>query len=121
MADGAHNVEAVGELVREFARLDPRPVVVFGAMRDKDLPGMLALLRTHAAALVLTRAPSSRAAGAEEFTPFLSLSGVTYREDPGQALAEARALAGPGGRVVVAGSLYLVAAIKRWLAEEGAA
>ncbi len=121
VADGAHNVEAVGELVREFARLDPRPVVVFGAMRDKDLPGMLALLRTHAAALVLTRAPSSRAAGAEEFTPFLSLSGVTYREDPGQALAEARALAGPGGRVVVAGSLYLVAAIKRWLAEEGAA
>jgi folylpolyglutamate synthase/dihydropteroate synthase len=34
---------------------------------------------------------------------------------------EARALAGPDGHVVVAGSLYLVAEIKRWLAEEGAA
>ncbi|MBP7296003.1 MAG: bifunctional folylpolyglutamate synthase/dihydrofolate synthase [Acidobacteria bacterium] len=121
VADGAHNVAAVRELVREIGRLDPRPVVVFGAMRDKDLRGMLALLRPAATALVLTRPPSPRAAGADAYAPLLDDPGVRFREEPGAALMEARALAGPDGHVVVAGSLYLVAEIKRWLAEEGAA
>ena len=121
VADGAHNVAAVRELAREIDRLDPRPVVVFGAMRDKDLRGMLALLRPAAAALVLTRPPSPRAAGADDYAALLGDPGVRFREEPGEALREARALAGPDGHVVVAGSLYLVAEIKRWLAEEGAA
>lgn len=121
VADGAHNVAAVRELIREIDRLDPRPVVVFGAMRDKDLCGMLALLRPAAAALVLTRPPTPRAAGADDYAAWLDDPGVHFRKKPGEALRQARALAGPGGHVVVAGSLYLVAEIKRRMAEGGAA
>ncbi|HQF88279.1 MAG TPA: cyanophycin synthetase [Acidobacteriota bacterium] len=120
VVDGAHNVAAVRELVREIDRFDPRPVVVFGAMRDKDLHGMLALLRPAAAALVLTRPPTPRAAGADDYAAWLDDPGVRFREEPGKALREAQELAGPDGHVVVAGSLYLVAEIKQRVAEEGA-
>jgi len=93
---------------------------VFGAMRDKDLHGMLALLRPAAAALVLTRPPTPRAAGADDYAAWLDDPGVRFREEPGKALREAQELAGPDGHVVVAGSLYLVAEIKQRVAEEGA-
>src|SRR5439155_12697969 len=42
LLDGAHNPAGARALAGYLARLDTRPVLVFGAMRDKDIAGMLA-------------------------------------------------------------------------------
>lgn len=111
--DGAHNPHAIRAVTGEWQTAALRPVVVFGAMRDKDHAVMIALLARQCRAVILTRAPSARAAGLEEFAPHLVPGRVEWREDPRQALARAVEVAAGDTPVYVLGSLYLVAEIKR--------
>ncbi|HPW16943.1 MAG TPA: folylpolyglutamate synthase/dihydrofolate synthase family protein [Candidatus Aminicenantes bacterium] len=67
LLDGAHNVEGVSALaahIREVVRR--RVVLVFGAMRDKDLRAMTRILFSVASTAVLTRVPYKRSASPEE-------------------------------------------------------
>jgi dihydrofolate synthase/folylpolyglutamate synthase len=116
VADGAHNpdgIEVVAEaLVGEFA-VD-RWVVVFGAMGDKDLRSMLAIVGTFANHLVVTAVDDRRAASPEELAELaaeVTDVEVTVVAQPVAALAQATELAGPAGGVAVLGSLYLVGAV----------
>ncbi|MFT2016890.1 bifunctional folylpolyglutamate synthase/dihydrofolate synthase [Streptomyces sp. 796.1] len=86
------------------------PVLVFAAMDDKDVSGMIAPLPTHWP-LVLTRTGSHQAADPNSLHARLSpdrQGPCLTAEDPQAALHRAAELAGPDGLIVVFGSLRLV-------------
>jgi dihydrofolate synthase/folylpolyglutamate synthase len=116
LLDGAHNPAAVRALAAHLAGSPPF-VLLFGVMADKDVEAMTRVLFPLAASVVLTRAPSERAAPPEEIARRAggAASGAAQESDPRRALALARRRAGPRGLVVVAGSLYLVGAVTRIL------
>ncbi len=120
LLDGAHNEDGVAALV---AALDAPPYagrpmhLVFGVVSDKRVEPMLRVLLPRCASATLTRVPTPRTldpdgvlALARSLCPVV---GVT--PSPEAALARARTLAGPDGWVLVAGSLYLVGAVKALL------
>jgi dihydrofolate synthase/folylpolyglutamate synthase len=107
--DGAHNLAGLGYLL---PRLPAREdwVVVASILEDKRPELMLEALSVLGDRLVATQSSNARAltarglaASAEPF--FTHVDAVP---DPHAAVARARALAGPGGAVVVTGSLYLL-------------
>jgi len=116
IVDGAHNQDGMRKLVRSLRLLlrGERPVVLFGAMADKDL-GLVfdELRRLDPARVVFTAAPS---AGARAVRPgALAAQWDAPSEqcpNPRDALAMAGDLAGPDGWVVVTGSLYLIGEVK---------
>jgi dihydrofolate synthase/folylpolyglutamate synthase len=117
LLDGGHNPAALARLAVDVPRLaEGRPItVVFGMMADKDLAGSLAeLRRLRPAAIVFTAAASPRAARPERLAADWGGGEVVP-----EAVAAARRgveLAGPGGLVLVCGSLYLVGEVRPALA-----
>ena len=106
LVDGAHNVpaaEAVRQFLEEFC---PAGVwLIFGAMREKDIPGMIGVLGPVAKQIILTRAANPRAADPEEFKGLVP--GAIIAPDVRAAIRSARQHAPPDSTVLVAGSLYL--------------
>ncbi len=111
--DGCHNP---GAAVRLAEALDegalPRPrVLVHATKPDKDYGGVLDLLAPRCDAVIETSVPGladpntvlPRAIAAARLGTL-----VTSVADLSAAFAQARTLAGPGGSVLIAGSLYLV-------------
>ena len=109
LLDGAHN-PAGARALADYLRTLPPFVLLFGVMRDKDVAALGRTLFPLARHVVVTQPVSARAATPEEIQERVGpLARRAHREaDPCRALAIARRLAGPGGLVVVAGSLYLV-------------
>ena len=109
LLDGAHNPEGARALARHL-RGGPPFVLVFGAMADKDVAGMARPLFPLATGVVLTRVGQERAAPTRGLAARIGALARGARHEPtvARALARARSLAGPEGRVVVAGSLFLV-------------
>ncbi|MBU0664591.1 MAG: bifunctional folylpolyglutamate synthase/dihydrofolate synthase [Proteobacteria bacterium] len=123
LLDGAHNPAGVESLVLtlrheyEYKRL----IVVWGAMLDKDLRKTLPLIGNLAGVLLLTRPDGERAAEPEQLLEHLD-AGMQGRcecvPEVDQALMRAEALAAAGDLIVVAGSLYLVGAVRKILLGE---
>jgi dihydrofolate synthase/folylpolyglutamate synthase len=114
LLDGAHNVAGAEALATHLARRGgPKPVLLFGAMADKDIAGILAPLAPHIASVVATKPAVLRAAECLDIAAAARSLGIaaTTESEPVRALEKARALTGPGGLVLVAGSLYLVGAV----------
>jgi dihydrofolate synthase / folylpolyglutamate synthase len=124
--DCAHNVEGTQALVAALPD-SPRRVLVTSIVRDKNATGMLAVLAPHFDRVIATRSPSERALLPEELAALVVRTrsqgggdvGGTVRlvdcvADAREALATARRLAQeiPGGLVVVAGSIFLVGALR---------
>ena len=110
--DGAHNADAVGNLVKflnEHTR-EPR-TLVFGIMRDKDMTPVGELLEACFRSIYLTSVDSPRAASVEVLQSLLP-SGIPAG-DPLSAYQQA--LDSSVRTVVVAGSFYLVGEILRSL------
>lgn len=163
LLDGAHNAAGCRVLADYVATLPCPPVLLFAAMKDKDIDDMLELILPRTAAAVFTMPPMARASDPYELlqsarrvvakqtarrhavtsdeadlamlrTPVPAAHDVAPLHNPAEihslsdgdgwhadsdvasALALARRLAGPGGTVVVAGSLFLVGAVKEVLA-----
>lgn len=111
LLDGAHNVEGVRILVDALEAHFTGPFhLVFGAMADKDLLGMITHLAPVAASWTLTRPSTARAAAPQELAALVpGLAPKDVVEAPGAALASARGRAArDAGWVVVCGSLYLL-------------
>ena len=108
--DGAHNPAGIDFLLQ---RVPPghRFVVCCSILRDKDAGEMLERLADAGPTLVATSSSSQRALPADELARLAHglFQAVEIEPDPAAALARARALAGPGGSVLVTGSLYLLA------------
>ncbi len=116
LREGAHNPAGaafVARRLREAAWADDaeRTVIVLSVMRDKDAEAMLQELAPLAATAIVTTASNPRALPADELAAIARRHFRTVEADgdPATALARARQLAGPSGRVLVTGSLYLLA------------
>jgi dihydrofolate synthase/folylpolyglutamate synthase len=107
VVDAAHNPVAARALAAALKTLPraARRILVFGASADKDVRGMLRALAPAADLVVLTRAEHPRAADPEALAR-LARPALIARSVP-EALATARALAGPADEVVVTGSFYV--------------
>jgi dihydrofolate synthase/folylpolyglutamate synthase len=109
--DGAHNPEGVRFLLELLPERDY--VLVCSIVGDKDVERMLDLFSTRCSHLVATVSGNPRVLPAEE----LAVRGAAYFSkvevvrEPTLALQRARELAGPGGAVLAAGSLYLLASL----------
>lgn len=115
--DGAHNPAGARALRAYLDEFEARPVtIVFGAMRDKAVEEMGAILFPSAARLILTAPRSPRAATVEELLRAVPVppGSVTIALAPSSrdALVIARASTPPGGVICVTGSLYLVGEVK---------
>jgi len=113
LLDGAHNPAAARALADHLRGIGPF-VLVFGAMRDKDLRGMAEILFPLARHVVLTRPRVDRAARPAEIAERAGpVARRARREDsPRRALAWARRQARDDATVVVAGSLFLVGELR---------
>ena len=123
--DVAHNPHAAATLAANLDQMGffPRTHVVWGAMADKDLTGMVTRLRPLVDAWYCCDLPTDRAATAAQLQqvieadmaarPLLTApkATVSTHADPMAALTAALAGAGPTDRIVVFGSFYTVGGV----------
>jgi dihydrofolate synthase/folylpolyglutamate synthase len=109
LVDGAHNPAGLERSLTAVQKLAKgRPIViVFGVMRDKDVPSMLALLRDVDVPVIFSRIDWHRAASPDDLAAQFQGESETA-ESSSEALSRARDRAGRDGIVFVCGSLYLV-------------
>jgi dihydrofolate synthase / folylpolyglutamate synthase len=107
--DGAHTPEAAEWLLSRLPKDDH--VLCVSILGDKDVDGILERLARAGNTLVATRSSNDRALDEKELARHAEpyFQHVETFSDPRQALERARAL---GPRVLVTGSLYLLADLK---------
>ena len=112
LLDGAHNPSAAQTLrgyLDEFIKVPL--TLVFGAMRDKNLVEMAAILFPAATQLVLTQVDNPRSASAEELHEIaiaMAVPNVLVTHSVSEALARANEVTSTPGLVCITGSLYLL-------------
>ena len=120
--DVAHNPQAVAALALNLDAMGyfPRTHAVFGAMRDKDIPGLLAKLVPLVDVWHCCALPTARAAGADELAALVRAAvagrageavAVHEHASPAAGLNAAAATADPADRIVVFGSFYTVGGV----------
>ena len=119
--DVAHNPHAAEVLAANLACMakdvnaDAKTYAVFGAMRDKDIDGVIGCMKRHIDFWCVTDLPLPRAASAAEIAKKLAAAGsdldisVKTFPTPAEALAGAFCLAGENDRIAVFGSFWTVA------------
>ena len=117
LLDGAHNPDGAAALAAALGELGVHgPAIVFGAMRGKDVAGSLRALAALEPRFVFTRVDDPGALEPAELARTWRRMGGTARvaPDPAEALRVA-----DGDPVVVAGSLYLVGAVRGMITGTG--
>ena len=117
--DVAHNPQAVAALALNLDAMGffPRTHAVFGAMADKDIPGLLDRIAPlvdvwHCCALPIARAASADVLAAAVQAASVGRNVEIHRHaDPATALRSAAAAADPADRIVVFGSFYTVGGV----------
>ena len=119
LLDGAHNPSAAQTLLSYLNEFVKVPLtLVFGAMRDKNLQEMAAVLFPAATRLVLTQADNPRSASAEELLEIataISIPNVFVTHSIDEALAKANEVTSSPGLICITGSLYLLGEVKTLL------
>lgn len=125
LLDGAHNADGFQALGATLDEEFPttRWVLVTAGMEDKDLATMYTDIAPRLLSVIATQVSSPRARPAVDLGSGLeAVVGdvpVTVVADPEEALAHARTLVGEGDGILVAGSLYLVGALRASLVGDG--
>jgi dihydrofolate synthase/folylpolyglutamate synthase len=111
--DGAHNIAGIGYLLPRLP--GRRFTIVASILADKDAEAMLRALTAVSDTLVATTSTNARALPAGEVAGLAEphFGHVEVVDDPELARRRAVELAGPGGAVLVTGSLYLLADLFR--------
>ncbi len=119
--DVAHNPHAVAALVQNLDQMGffPRTHAVFGAMADKDLPGLLTRMAPLVDHWIFADLPTARAASAQALSTLYAELNVAAPgpvqldccASPQEALQCAVAAADPADRIVVFGSFYTVGGV----------
>jgi dihydrofolate synthase/folylpolyglutamate synthase len=111
LLDGAHNPAGAAALADALRGLGlTRPTIVFGAMRAKDVRGVLRALAPLRPRLVVTAVDDPGATAPDELAALwrgVSRESATVAGTPAEAMAVA-----VGDPLVVAGSLYLVGEVR---------
>jgi dihydrofolate synthase / folylpolyglutamate synthase len=123
LLDGAHNPAGVDSLVQTLQEeyVYGKLIVVWGAMVDKDLNRTVPLIAALADQIILTRPAWQRAAEPVQLLACLSedLQGKAILvSDVIEALLMAEKAATQQDIIVVAGSLYLIGAVRKFLVGE---
>ncbi len=115
--DGAHNpagAHALATFLAEHRAELGRLILIFGVLTDKNWGAMLGCLAPLADEIILTRPPTERAADPERLRSAVQGHvGTRVAPEPAEALGLARSIAGAADTILVAGSLYTVAAALR--------
>ncbi len=120
--DGAHNdpgVRALCSYADSWLQRE-KTVLLSGMMEDKETAKMTQRLASRVKCAVCTQPDVPRAMEAGKLAGVFEQSGLcAYAQaDACKALSQARAMAGNDGIVLVAGSLYLIGAIRTLLRQE---
>ena len=131
VADGAHTPDSAALVVQalkrhlQFSRL----ILVFGAMADKDVSGMLDALLPHASQVIVARSRYPRSLTGDQLAHLvreraavLGWGGelVAALDDVADGVALALSLARPDDLVLVTGSLFVAAAAREtWARRAG--
>ncbi len=119
IVDAAHNPSAMVALVDSLSQ-GPPVVWVFSALRDKDLRGMVRCMMALSGQFVLVPLDHPRGRTLVEMvTEMPEGAQVTAAPSVAEGMAQARRLAGDGGRVVAAGSVILAGEVLRVMGREG--
>lgn len=125
LLDGAHNLGGA-RVLRDFllevkAKRGGRLFLVFGIMRDKDIPAVLGELVPLADSVVLTRPDYHRAASLSDLEIAARPFDVplTLRQRVSEAVEFAKSVAGPGDCILITGSLFTVGEARAFLKNLG--
>jgi dihydrofolate synthase/folylpolyglutamate synthase len=122
LIDAAHNPAGAAALASYLSDLrSPKLPIVFAAMRDKDVAGMIGALAPAASEFIATAVTHARAWTPDEMAAAIRDCGVTVpvtSSAPPEA-AVARALQ-CSPRAVAAGSIYMIGPLRARLIEQGA-
>ncbi len=114
IVDGAHNpsgARALAAYVAEFYR-DPKPVLIFGVMRDKAVPEMAEVLFPLFREVIVTEPDQPRALSPEAFRELADHPSLQIEPNLAAAIERAERTGGP---IFISGSLFLVAEAMRLL------
>jgi dihydrofolate synthase/folylpolyglutamate synthase len=123
--DGAHNVAGAEALVRALVAelpVEKETIAVVGMLEGRDPSAMLQVLATAGIRTVVAcTAPSPRALPADRIAEAARAAGLVALcgDTVAEALYVARARVPAGGRLVVTGSLYVVADARAVLVDAG--
>jgi dihydrofolate synthase/folylpolyglutamate synthase len=117
LLDGAHNPAGAQSLRAFLDEFVKQPVtLVFGAMNDKRLEEIAAILFPTADRLIVTEPDNVRAAGIDRLhdlaTSIVSCDRVVAARSVSDALQMAKDITPPNGIICVTGSLYLLGEVK---------
>jgi dihydrofolate synthase/folylpolyglutamate synthase len=130
LLDGAHNPAGAAALAAALDDLRPflsagRPTLVTASMGDKDVAGIVQALAAAAtlrdARVIATQVDLARALSAVDLAAIwrsVGRAGRTVAVEPEPSSALDHAFDGPPGPIIVAGSLYLVGAIRARLVDD---
>ena len=122
LLDGAHNDPGARALCAYADAWLPREntVLLTGMMADKETEKMAERLHTRVCRAVCATPNVPRAMDAARLAATFAGRGIPAEAvaDPARALERARALAGPKGTVLAAGSLYLIGELRTLLRRE---
>jgi dihydrofolate synthase/folylpolyglutamate synthase len=113
--DGAHNGAGAAALADALPEIvGDRPLTaVISILDDKDAHAMLDALLPAAENVIFTRTSNPRALPPGTLAHLAGRPDAVTVGDPRAALERAKDLAGPGGAVLVTGSIYLIADLVR--------
>jgi dihydrofolate synthase/folylpolyglutamate synthase len=111
--DGAHNVAGAKALREHLDEFVHQPVtMVFGAMRDKDLPEITEILFPRAEKLILTEPENERSLKTSELLKFVPQNfdreNVILARTVEEAIMTAKEVTKETNLILITGSLYLV-------------
>lgn len=122
LLDGAHNPAGVMSLIDALSQYSyDKLICIWGAMVDKDVAGGLAALVPHLDILILTGIENERAATPSSMESFLAVearSKTLCCETVDEALVCAQQVYSENDLILVAGSLYLIGALRPLLLGE---
>ena len=128
LIDGAHNPHGAAALAAALDELRPelsagRPTLLIGVVREKDLAGVLAPLRSSAAlrdaVVIATSVPDTPRSNEPATVAQAWGRNATAIDDTDEALGAAVETARQaGGPLVIAGSLYLVGHVRDKLIDQ---
>ena len=115
--DGAHNPHGATALRQSLDKIFPhgRRVWLFGVLADKDFAAMLKILFRAEDFVIVTKPQSERAANAETICEQLRKLGINCAAVENNFAAVKRLLASDGDVKIIAGSLYLIGAVRKFV------
>ena len=122
LSDGAHNAASIEALMRAIGQnvAYDSMVVIFGCCADKDVLGMLRLIRLGADKVIFTRIRSPRSADAQDLaTQFAEVSGrmAQVASSLAEAVEIAQKAVSREDLICITGSFYLVSEAKKFFSD----